>query len=520
MKTKAARIVAVMVTIVMLLSALAACAPANNTNPSQGGTTTPDSGSTNNSSKPRLDKIVYVDDTWADQPKLVEAFNKFVSEQLGYQFEFRPIPTETYTEKLNVMLLSGDAPDLMELPDNPYDFCQYYKNGFLAPLNDLIKNSPKLQYINPEIFERYTYNNLWYALPMEDYSLKVMWIRQDWLDNLGLSFPKTTDDLYNVLKAFTYNDPDKNGKNDTIGMTLPYYVHDQHPLFYAFGATYVFREDENGKIVDGFTQPQMMDALNYVKKLMDEGLFDKEWVTNTNSMQREKSASGFNGVTAYWDDRYTWYNKETQKNFPDAVWKMLPYVTGPNGDYGIFEDGIGNPITISAKCKNIEQAFEYIEWRWGTKEGTWLDHHGVPADYVNDPAYEKEQRLVWKYNNGNPQPSDYLKETGNSLIQNPILLGAPIYTKPFDFGTEPYWADQAYVDIRPELNKAMVVNPYISMENEWYAGVAQLIKDKKDELITKYLFGDITQEAMYQEWDSWWNKINGPENLKKINESR
>lgn len=523
-KTKEISRVAVIVTVVMVLSALAGCIPAVNvpnstTTASQGGTTSA-AGTTTEASKPRLNKIVYVDDTWADQPKMVEGFNKFVSEQLGYEFELRPIPTETYTEKINVMLLSGDAPDLLELPDNPYDFCQYYKNGFLAPLRKLVENSPKLKHINPDIFERYTYNGDWYGMPLQGYDLKVMYLRQDWLDNLGLEFPETTDELYTVLKAFTFDDPDKNGKNDTIGLTLPYYVHDQHPLFYAFDATYLFREDANGKIIDGFTQPQMMDALNYVKKLLDEGIFDNEWVTTTNSMQREKTTSGYAGAVCYWDDRYRWYNVETQKNFPEAIWVMLPYVKGPNGHYGVFEDGIGNPITISSKCKNIEQAFEYIEWRFGTEAGVWLDNHGVPADYVNDPAFAMEQKLLWEYNKGNPQPSEYTKESGNSLIGKPILLTAPIYKRPFDFGTEPYWADQAYFDIRPELEKAMVVQPYITMENDWYAGVAGLIKDKKDELITKYLFGDITQEQMYSEWDSWWNKINGPANLAKINESR
>ena len=42
-------------------------------------------------------------------------------------------------------------------------------------------------------------------------------IRKDWLDKLGLAVPKTTDDFMKVMKAFTYNDPDGNGKNDTYG---------------------------------------------------------------------------------------------------------------------------------------------------------------------------------------------------------------------------------------------------------------------------------------------------------------
>ena len=43
-------------------------------------------------------------------------------------------------------------------------------------------------------------------------------IRKDWLDKLGLKVPKTTDEFFEVMKAFTFKDPDGNGKNDTYGL--------------------------------------------------------------------------------------------------------------------------------------------------------------------------------------------------------------------------------------------------------------------------------------------------------------
>lgn len=45
-------------------------------------------------------------------------------------------------------------------------------------------------------------------------------IRQDWLDTLGLSMPTSMDELYDVLYAFTFSDPDQNGEDDTYGITL------------------------------------------------------------------------------------------------------------------------------------------------------------------------------------------------------------------------------------------------------------------------------------------------------------
>ena len=41
-------------------------------------------------------------------------------------------------------------------------------------------------------------------------------IRQDWLDELGLSMPETQDELVEVLKAFRDQDPNGNGIADEI----------------------------------------------------------------------------------------------------------------------------------------------------------------------------------------------------------------------------------------------------------------------------------------------------------------
>lgn len=48
----------------------------------------------------------------------------------------------------------------------------------------------------------------------------VLWLRKDWLDNLGLEVPKTMEDLEKVLTAFVEEDPDGNGVDDTTGLTV------------------------------------------------------------------------------------------------------------------------------------------------------------------------------------------------------------------------------------------------------------------------------------------------------------
>ncbi|NUR28734.1 MAG: sugar ABC transporter substrate-binding protein [Catenulispora sp.] len=59
-----------------------------------------------------------------------------------------------------------------------------------------------------------------YAVPFSAQA-NVLLVRKDWLDKLGLQPPKTWDDLATVAQAFTTQDPDGDGKNDTYGLAVP-----------------------------------------------------------------------------------------------------------------------------------------------------------------------------------------------------------------------------------------------------------------------------------------------------------
>lgn len=464
-----------------------------------------------------LSRHVHFDDLFYDKPAYAEAYGNYVSEHLGREFVLEAVPTDARWEKLNTKMMSGDYPDTTELKEAAFDFALYVQQGHVIPITDFLKNSEKLNYLlekHSSVFDRYTINGEIYAIPQSDYNLKVMWIRKDWLDNLGLEMPQTTDDLYKVLKAFTYDDPDQNGKDDTVGMINPKYVHDFFPVFYAFGADYLFKEDENGKIYDGFTQPEMKDALDYLKKLMDEGLLDKEWVTMSNSMQREMSYSGYNGVVIHWDANGHDYNVKTQEGDPNANWQMVPTVMGPGGNQGVFENGLGNPWAITKGCDNPEQAFEFFEFIFGTEEGTMLHSFGPPYYSFSEP----DDEISWDVKDGQYVRTESGEERGEATAFSPTLFQAGVFECPIKGDVSPYV--QEWIDIRPTLNELTVIQPAIGVEDDWYGGVAGLIKEKKEELITKYLFGELDIDEMYEEWDDWWDSIKGPTNLERLNSER
>ncbi len=225
-----------------------------------------------------------------------------------------------YTEQVN-LILSGDPseyPDLVKLQSNMFnDLFDYAEQGALMDLTELVKDCPNiLEYLPQEALERCTIDGKLYAIPVycspNRYNVVI---RQDWLDNLGLEAPVTLEDYHDVLTAFTFNDPDRNGKNDTYGLS-GLNIETFDPIFGAFGVmapiqsyngtgTYWYLED--GKLLPQVTNPKAKEALELIHAWYEEGIIDPEFVTNTTDDDlNDKAMKNQFGVTYHW---WTWEPK-------------------------------------------------------------------------------------------------------------------------------------------------------------------------------------------------------------------
>jgi putative aldouronate transport system substrate-binding protein len=122
---------------------------------------------------------------------------------------------------------------------------------------------------------------------------QIMVIRQDWLDKLGLKAPTNIDEFENVIKAFTENDPDGNGKKDTYGFTYQGngvynsgWVSDPVIIFSAFTGKNIvgsWQEGSDGKLVYGSVVEGNKQALSKMKQWNDKGyLFAEAAATGGN----------------------------------------------------------------------------------------------------------------------------------------------------------------------------------------------------------------------------------------------
>src|SRR5690625_519297 len=279
---------------------------------------------------------------------------RWAKEELGINFEYlwtRP-NDEQYTQQIRLMLSGNEQlPDVFEVKDTQL-VADLIESGKVQPIDEAIEKyaSPRLKKIfeeSSDAFNQATVDGVRYGLPRfsgGNGTESLMWIRQDWLDNLELEAPETIEELEEVMAAFVTEDPDGNGKDDTIGITLSAgeegfgrtNIGDTSVIFAAFG-DYVpgyWVEDEDGSLVYGSIQDNMKDGLEKITEWMDKGYVSKELATLPADQAQETFVAGRSGISFAPPWVWDWPFGETKINNPDAVIKPYQIPSGPDGKMG------------------------------------------------------------------------------------------------------------------------------------------------------------------------------------------
>ena len=169
---------------------------------------------------------------------------------------------------------------------------------------------------------------------------QVMIIRQDWLDTLNLQAPTTIDEFEAVIKAFTENDPDGNGKKDTYGFAYSGngiyntgWVADPVSLFSAYSGTHFpgsWQEDENGQLIYGSIHEGNKKALEKMA----------EWHANGWMFQEAAATGAWDAMMQFTEGKAGIFIgrpwaidsvKDVTSISPDAVIKAYPNIRQNDG---------------------------------------------------------------------------------------------------------------------------------------------------------------------------------------------
>ncbi|SFS46567.1 extracellular solute-binding protein [Paenibacillus sp. BC26] len=281
-------------------------------------------------------------------------------------------------QKLKLAIASNDIPDAM-IVQYP-DLVQLVDAGLIEDMTDIYR-----QYASPQIKDMYksadeiglkqaTFDGKLMALPNSQTladSIYMMWIRQDWLDKLGLQPPKTVDEIAAVAKAFI--DKDASGKG-TVGLTgskalfeMDNAIGEFDPIFAAYHSYPLnWVKDGAGNIVFGGTTPETKEALGKLREMYAAGLIDQEFALRSDNLELVKGGTSGIFFAPWWMG----YDPipESMRNDPSAVWKpyMVPldsegqfntHVQSPTSAFFVVRKGFSHPEALM-KYINVQVAAE------------------------------------------------------------------------------------------------------------------------------------------------------------------
>lgn len=427
---------------------------------------------------------------------------KEVEELTGTKLDIEFVPTETYQEKLNVVLASGNMPMILYIYENSPNIISAARRGEFWDITDYIDDYEHLSKANPIILNNMSIDGRIYGLYRKRPLGRFGYVyRKDWLENLGLDEPETVEEFCDMLYQFTYGDPDGNGIDDTYGMT----VTTSDITFENFavwnGAPNGWGFDENGSLIPEHLTDEYFETVKLFKKMADEGLINSDYMVMDASYWNEPFVSGQSGVILDTCDRANTLDTLIRERDPDAVVGTAGVINGRVrlhlGYSGYFafpkssvpdEDTLRRLLQFMDDCCDGE-VFDLMRYgiegrHYDLVDGCIKQRTGsdVPRNEIND------------FN----QVLTYIDESeGKKLVQTEM---------------------QEEVERAQEENEKYIVeNPAESLISETYTQKgAELDKIVKDARI-KYMSGQLTDEEYLAEMQRWRDS-GGDDVIREINE--
>ncbi|MDF2922382.1 MAG: hypothetical protein K0R57_1296 [Paenibacillaceae bacterium] len=297
-------------------------------------------------------------------------WTRWINENAPAAVKWVPVPRNEAQTKLNTLIASGSAPDLIWEYDRNY-ITQLVNQGAVQPIDQYIEKYSTYykKYLSehPELKPYLMMDGKMYAVSnvrgMESIANNGMWIRQDWLDKLGLKTPATVEEFIEVARQFKNGDPDGNGKADTIPIAMNQNgIPVLRALFFTHENQWYL---EDGQLKFGRTMDRYADYMTFQKQLFDEGLIDKEYITDKNNQRSLQFwTTGKAGIllgNVNMENEFM----DLKKNVPQAKMRALESVSTKYGKNGLYQETPPNMLIAfnsSMKEDKIEAAVKFLDW--------------------------------------------------------------------------------------------------------------------------------------------------------------
>lgn len=317
--------------------------------------------------------------------------NEFYQEmerRTGVHLEFEMVSSADYQTNFNLMIASGNLADMI------YVGASYYAEGVDAAIDDgyFLDLTDLVDEYMPN-YERIRTSDVQYELLSTTdsgrlgavYELRQskqgpwlgLWIRQDWLDDLGLETPVTFDDYHEALTAF------KNEKGATAPLILNFSGSDGEFGTMSGGLNVLnsWQLDETGKVNFGPYMDAWKEYVTIMHQWYTEGLIDPDFMaTDERTADMAKVVTGASGVFAALYTMPSVYEAASEDPNMNLAPVNPPVMNeGDEGHIRLRDSYTSGNTAISADSENWEVALRWLDYLY-TDEGALLANYGVEGD--------------------------------------------------------------------------------------------------------------------------------------------
>ena len=485
------------------------------------------------------------------------SYTRFLKDDLNIEVVYDWVASSSdFDEKMNLCIGSGTIPELMNV--NATQYRALLKYDMIQPLDQYFDDyaSDALKgYVESggEELKKCISNDKgeMMAIPAPNITasgINEMWIRQDWLDNLGLEAPRTWDELVTVAEAFVTQDPDGNGEADTIGILGPGNTDHMNaiggnqfgldPLFSSFQSyPQYWLQDEDGTVKYGSIQPETRTALEKIQKLYTDKLIDTEMLVRNNC--QEAILSGKVGI--FFGPWWIGYTVSDATLAGEADWRAYFTPLSEDGKYYThMPDPTSTYVVVSKSCKNPEAAIKIINYLIAYGKDWVADGTSAKLEvsqfyplwnvYENADEIEVSTETLEKYLAGEITMDD-VDFSQHKLLKNDMEAVTELKKEPYDDFSLDKWnldSDLAKINLPRLVSLLVGGNPlvndkYIPVYNA-YSGQTETMQAKwanlkkmEEETFAKIIMG----KADISEFDTFvenWKNQGGDQILKEIND--
>lgn len=472
-----------------------------------------------------------------------------IEKELGINLEIYQLPSDSteLKSKVSIMVAAGkDMPDVFSVKALTNEMIlDYGSKGAFITLNDYVNDPSKA--VNFSAIPKEDKDIMLKAMTSADgniYTLPAyepetwnltpyrLYINETWLNKLGLKVPTTTDEYYEVLKAFVNQDPNGNGKKDEIGVYGYSTGGYGENIIQALMNSFVFYNssvnggltlaNDGNTVIAPFTTEEWKNGIEYMNKLYSEGLLTAsiftDDITQFKATLNNEAVNLIGSVTA--GSTGNWTDADNNANFQDMT--FISPLKGPEGiAYTPYAEYSPTPVWfITSACKDPDLAFKLgdlfyrqdmsMTVRFGEEGVDWtMDEAACKASsnaYVDAGLYDKISLVyltnIWVENNNkfwrNSQPRYASLATGNTIANgtaeyNPELKTAKLSAYNY----------QHYYTAHPE--KVLPVLHYTAEETGKISETTTNIPEYVNQSLAEF----ITGARSLNEWKDYLDTLDG-----------